>query len=222
MNKIALITLCWLYIINVKAQTLNSINGTSVQLTDFRDVKGSPYFYNDWLKGDVIMSDDVVHQNMDLRYNLVDDQLYFKSSNQSVLTFADPVKQFTINAPEGSIQVLTFRKGYQNIPGTTSTSFLEILTEGKTQLLKKFSKKIQTENVYPNTSTDKFFTETKTYYIFKDGKGILIRLDKKSIISALSNKQTELETYIKQNNLNLKDDEDLRKLITYYNSISNL
>ncbi len=222
MKKIALIVLCWLYIVNVRAQTLNRINGTAVRLTDFTDVKGSPYFYNDWLKGDVTISNNSIHQNMDLRYNLVNDQLYFKSGNGSVLTFADPVKQFTINSPVESMQVLTFRNGYQNIPGTTSTSFLEVLTEGKTQLLKKLSKKIQTENVYPNTSTNKFFTETKTYYIFKDGKGILIRPDKKSIIFALPNKQAELEAYIKQNRLNLKDDGDLKKLIIYYNSINDL
>ena len=220
MKKNILVLLLFFIIVNCNAQAINNVNGMAVQEVDYTDVKGFPYLFDDWLKGDVTMADNSVHQNMDLKYNLLNDRPYFKNSSQSVLTFADPVKQFTIKTA-GSEQPLLFRNGYQNIPGVTSSAFLEVLADGKTQVLKKMAKKIQTENVYPNTSTNKYFTENKTYYIFKDNKGTLIKLDKKSVLSNLSDKQTELEAYIKQNNLNLKEDGDLSKLITYYNSISN-
>ena len=57
------------------------------------------------------------------------------------------------------------------------------------------------------------------YYLLIDGKAVRIKKDKKSVEAALGSKQAELDSYIKANNLNLKNDADLAKLITQYNTL---
>ncbi|MGI4750649.1 MAG: hypothetical protein ACRYFB_08450 [Janthinobacterium lividum] len=215
------IILLFLGVLNSNAQSLSNVNGTVVQSVDYSDIKGSQYLYEEWTKGDITMYDNTIYKNMDVKYSLLDDKLYFKGKDgQQVMSFSNPVKEFTVNDPSSAIKPITFREGYKNIPGITMNSFLEILVSGKTQLLKKVSKRIQTENVYPNTSVNKYFTESKQYYLYILDRGTLIKNDKKTILSILSDKKVPLENYIKENNLNLKEDNDLEKLITYYNSIS--
>lgn len=57
------------------------------------------------------------------------------------------------------------------------------------------------------------------YYIGKDGLAASIRKDKKNILEVLGNHQAELESYIKERKLNLKNEDHLIRLFAYYNSL---
>lgn len=204
----------------LKAQIYqNALNGIAYKEQNFGDVKGSPYVFDNWSVGTVQTTKGVL-DNVDIKYSEFEDQVFFKNKEGQTMQFADPIIDFTMLYKGNDKQISAhYRNGYSNIPGLNSKSFFEVLADGKCQLLKKTTKKIKQEVVYGSTESDKNFIATNRYYIETPEKGILVKKDKKSILAALAGKQAELETYIKNNNIDFKSDEDLIKLITYYNTI---
>jgi hypothetical protein len=208
------------FILNVKAQTYQTtLGGVAFKEQNFADVKGSPYVFSDWAIGTVQTSKGI-YNNINVMYSELDDQIYFKNKEQEMVQFADPVKDFTLSYQQDGNQVLAhYRNGYTNIAGSSNNAFFEILTDGKVQLLKKTTKKVREEVVYGSTESNKNFLTTIRYYIVTPEKGILVKKDKKSVFAALGSKQNELEEYTKKNSIDFKKDDDLVKLITYFNSL---
>ena len=87
------------------------------------------------------------------------------------------------------------------------------------QLLRKTKKTISETKAYNSATTNQTIIEANTYYVTKSGQTTQIKKDKKSVLALLSDKTPQLEEFIKQNKLNLKQDGDLSKLIIYYNNI---
>ncbi len=193
------------------------MNGVSVKETDHSGIEGSPFFNDDWETGIVMLADGRTFKDMSLKYNIYKDELYFKDPNGETKSFSTPVKEFKIEG--GNSNSKDFKNGFTNISGYTAQSFFQVLSEGSVQLLKKHRCLVtETTGIDLGTVTKKF-TVKESYYIIISGVATLIKKDKKSILALLSNKQGELETYIKTNKLDLKNDDALAKLINYYNSI---
>ncbi|RYY07899.1 MAG: hypothetical protein EOP43_01850 [Sphingobacteriaceae bacterium] len=206
---------------NTYAQTYqNQISGVATQTKDYTDIKGSPYLSDDWAKGSVLLNNMQAYSNIEVKYNEYTDKLHFRGKNDETLNFSDKVKEFTITyTKETNLITEHYRSGYNNIPGIETDAYLQTLSEGKAQLLKKTLKKIQTNNEYGSISTNKSFVPSIRYYIINGEKASMIKKDKKSVFSALGNKQSELESYSKTNNIDFKKDADLINLITYYNGL---
>lgn len=205
-------------ITTLRAQNFQSnINGVTAQTKDLSSIAGSAYSSEKWLKGDVALSDGKAYNNLELKYSEYEDDVFFKGNEEQMMNFAEGVKQFTLKQEDGTVS--TYRKGYTNVPGTDAKSYFEVIADGKTQLLRKTSKKVREEVVYPSTTPSKSFQKTVRYYIVTPEKVTLVKADKKSILASLNTKQAELESFIKSNNIDFKKDKDLSALITYYNSL---
>lgn len=194
--------------------------GQAVTKTEYVDVQGTPYLSSDWLLGTFSSPSGKIYKDINIKFDQVKDQMFVKGGKGETISLLEPAKDFTLNVP-GSEAVINryFRLGYTNIPGSTTTQYFEVLEDGKTQLLKRSAKIIQENKEYNSATSTKSFEEIIKYYIYKDGKGVIVKKDKKAIFAALGDKQAELESYIKENKLNLKTDADLDKLIAYYNTL---
>ncbi len=208
-------------ITSVSAQGFRSYVSNQMVLTkDFTDIRGTPFTTTDWAKGTVTTADNKTYTNLDVKYSDYEDKLYVRSSNDDVKGFDDRVNDFTLSYQKDGKEVLDhYRKGYNNVPGFDSKSFFEVLVDGKTQLLKKSIKKVQEKNEYGSMTSNKSFNTSTRYYIYQSNKANLLKKDKKSILAILSDKQPQLEEYIKKNNLSLKTDDDLIKIVSYYNTL---
>lgn len=187
---------------------------------EYVDVTGSPYLSPDWLIGSFTLANGKSYSDMKIKYDLVKDMMYVKGGDDDLIRLLEPVKEFKLNVPvSGGMDVRYYKSGYTNIPNTTNSYYFEVLEGGKTQLLKRASKIVQVNKEYNSATSSKSFEDITKYYLYTDGKGSLVKKDKKSVLAALGNKQAELETYIKDNKLNIKSDEDFAKLISYYNTL---
>jgi len=219
MNKLSLLLLLFITVIvaDATAQTLQGVNGRSILKADnYTDVVGSPFLTDGWAKGVVKLADGRTYKDILLSYNIMTDELLFKNNKGDTLAFVDPVKEFKLTLPDGHEKM--FANGFKNIPNSTGASFFEVLGNGTTQLLKKTTKAINVIKPY-NEAPIKRIEESIKYYLVVADKATQVKNDKKAILTALGNKQPELEAYIKTNNLNFKNDEDMGKLITFYNSL---
>jgi hypothetical protein len=181
-------------------------------------LKGSPYLFDSWAKGSVLLEDGKSYNDLALMYDVLADRVIFKSDLGKMQAFSVRVKEFTVDL-EGGNQ--TFRSGFPAIDGGTINSYYHILTDGNTKFLKKISKQI-TEGIEPGDITmSKKLQNNVKYYIFIDNKLLRVKKDKKAILSLLNSKASaDLENYISSNKLNLKNEDDIVKLINYYNRLA--
>ena len=72
-----------------------------------------------------------------------------------------------------------------------------------------------------NISSSSRFQEKKEYYILKEGDSFAapFKNNKKNILNTLSNKRAQVAKFISKNKLKSKNEDDLIKIIKYYNSI---
>ena len=133
------------------------------------------------------------------------------------MNFVDPVSNFTLS--EGPNEIV-FRNGFKTADDTfTTNTFFQVLADGETPLIKRTKKKVNEYKEYNSATTTKNFQAITNYYLVKEGLPIKIKKDKKSVIEAFGDRKSELEVFIKANDINLKSDVDLIKLTTYYNSL---
>lgn len=182
----------------------------------YTDIEGSPLLYEAWLPGKVTTVSGKVYENLKLNYNIYEEMLTFVyDSADKPLKFEEQVKTFTIYTPAA----LTFANSFPAIDRQTTASFYHVLSSnGKTALLKRYQKILNVIKNY-NSSETKKFQDAVAYYIYKDGKMLQLSKNKDSILNTLANKKEQLQSFVKQSNLNLKKDEDLAKLFDYYLSI---
>lgn len=202
-----------------QAQFLADNNNRPITEKRYVNITGSPYFSDEFIIGSVTVSDKNVYNNLLLQLDEVRDVLIFRENRTGAPTLeftTPPVIEFTLKPQSG--QLVKFRRisnGEEKING-----FSQILLEGKVSLLKKTKKTIIQNATYSTANVEKTVVSSTLYsLLFTDNKVASFKTDKKSFLKAAGDKTTELEAYSKSQNIDFKNEEDLIKLVTYYNSL---
>src|SRR5690606_231118 len=180
------------------------------------DVKGSPFLYEDWSVGMVKMLDGSTYKDVALKFDQVSGDLIFKNREGKAMGFADAVREFKLTGKDQISHL--FRNGFRTGEVNSERYFYEVLYDGGTILLKDPKKNIVEQRAYNSSTTVKSVVETPAYFLQLKGQMLKIKKDKKTIIAALGH-LAQLEKYIQDDKLNLKNDADLARLIRYYDSI---
>ena len=177
------------------------------------------YLYPDWHKGYVKFSDDKISRSLDLMYDLTNDRVIFKSPDNKAQTFKLFVKEFALINPAGDNSLLTktYRNGFKEIDGNQSTSFYEILSDGKVKLLKKIQFKKVEEIEVGSIYRTKKLVPVDLYFVISNGE--IKKVKKKQIVSVLDPKKLDLNLYLKTNKIDLTKDKDLSTFFNYYNAL---
>jgi hypothetical protein len=222
MKKLPVIFIILICIIINKAgaQYVNYKDGKPLTSIDYTSVDGSPYLTENWVAGTVKLANGTTYTDVMLKYNLKDDELYFKNKDGETLAFAQPVQEFTLKYTDNDELVKRYlRKGYKGIENATPNSYFEVLSDGTVQLLKKVSKVIIESQAFNSATKTRSFQENVSYYLVRADKAVRVKNDKKSILANIPDKQQQLQDYLKANKVNFRSDTDLAKFITYYNSL---
>ncbi|MFD2246946.1 hypothetical protein [Pontibacter ruber] len=221
-------TLCMLSLLLVsgfytssQAQVLqkNDMEGKVVHEYSTIDMQGSPYLHPEWASGTVTLANGRVYEGLELMYDQVKDMLLFKGKDNQPRELLEPVKEFKISYIQKDKPVAhIFRKGYSG-DGEVN-AFYEVLTDGKTSLLRRTTKAIFDRKGYSSATIVREVQQKEDFFIASGDKLVKIRKDKKSVMNALAGDKDKLEVYIRANALNLREDEDLAKLIAYHNSLN--
>lgn len=182
----------------------------------YSDIKGSPYVYDEFTAGVVKMATGATYKDMSLKYDQVTGDLLFKDKSGKTMAFADPVSEFMLTDKDDKNRL--FRSGYKTPDTNSEKSFYEVLYDGGTILLKDPRKNIVEHRTYNSSTAVKTIQETPVYYIVIGQQPVKVKKDKKALLTALGN-SSQLEKYMEANKLNLKEDTELVKLLSYYDSI---
>lgn len=175
--------------------------------------RGTPFLTDKWIKGNV-STPKGVYQNMELKFNVYDNALFFNKNDES-FEFVDEVVSFTMMPkPEDASSYLTYKRGYVGAD-LRGNEFVQVLLEGAVGLIKLDVKQL-TEISEVNAGIVKTFANTSKYYISKNGKLQFLKLNKSEVLGALSDKQDKIQAYINDKKYSFRKDIELVDVLKYY------
>lgn len=130
------------------------------------------------------------------------------------------IKGFTLQKinqlPKNYVNTLEFVDKYDKI----KPSFFELLVDGKVKLLEYTRVNIQKPDyveAFNTGSKDIKITKDKQLFVSQGKEVLKFNTNKKEILELMSDKKAEVEAFIKQNDLSVKDRVDLLQIFKFYN-----
>jgi hypothetical protein len=186
----------------------------------YQGVVGSPHLLENWTQGDFVIEGKQYTQAK-LKYNVFSDELVFlrPPQNDSVILSRLKVEAFTLN---DGLKTRQFKRIEIKEP-PIQAKYYEVMNEGKTQWLIHWRKTILKANYTgaynAGRTADEFIIKDDQFILKADGTLHELKKNKKTILKILSDKQAEIEKYLKEQKINLNEQADLIKLLDFYNSL---
>jgi hypothetical protein len=194
---------------------LNSDN-----LLDLTKVKGSPYANENFLPGQILFKEKNIKIDTTLRSNVFSDEFEVKEDVQS--------ENISALIKSNDLEVFLANKHYILRPfvekGIEKEGYFNVISEGKglgiyerkTKVFKEGKKAADSFHIdFPPSFTD----ESELFYD-KNGLMLVYPQNKKDLLILFSDHEKELTSFIKKTKINTKSNEDLIKIIDYYNSLN--
>lgn len=198
---------------SIKSISSNSgmwIPGKSLDNT----IYGTQYLFKNW-NGifKVTSSKDQKFQLFNLNYNLKTQKLESFIDKDSVFQY--DLEQFKT--------IEHANKTYTIINNDLLNGLVqEICIGSKASLFKQITLQVQYGTLNPLTQekiSEDAYVQYPLYYLKINSDYMAIKPSKRTILSFLNDKKDEIKTFVKQNDLNYNSDENLKRILSYYNSL---
>lgn len=205
----------------VQSVQFSDVNGRLISAGS-NGVQGSPYIFEQFGIGKVIMYNGMIALDSNLNFSLFDHKLYFTNSKGLYLVNL-PVKSFQLNQFDKEKNLVTkyFASAYPHVENNTTATFYEIIANGDIfQLLKYSNKRIKESTFYGGPPIKEYVVDDLFYIYVQPEKNIIFLgslLNLKSIKKALPNLADKLDMIVVQNKLNIRKEGDMIKLIEKLN-----
>lgn len=177
--------------------------------------KESNLFFNDWSPGTVVLTDKTVITDRMLRYDIYHRQMQFAVKGDTA-AFGKPeeVKSITFEKNTFVYDDFLCKDGQRK-------DYLEVLVDGYCRLLlyRCITYKYVGDCTIPGADNPKEeYYQTKKYFISKDRNvAVPIPESKNDVVKLFSDKNKDIKSFMRDNDIKLTHEEDLVKLVNYYN-----
>lgn len=186
----------------------------------YSDISGNPFLFGDWRKA--ILFDIGMHPiaTLKVKYNSYSDQLHFLDAKETELVANKEVlKRVSLlyDSAEG-LKEINLEKGFTDSKNILMPhQFVQVLNEGKVQLLKQIVNTIIRKDSLFGTIKVNAFSENTFYFLKYTLTSIekLRKLDQSELYALLPNKAI-IEEYQKKKN-KLKNEKDFINFLDFYN-----
>lgn len=189
-------------------------NTRGIDKDRYKGVKGTPYIYDEWQTGRIISVDADVIEGVPLNFNGMTNGFEIKKGNAYIEL--DPKWYIRVivdgKTPEEDV---VFQKNF--LPPLKDKFTRQVFKGKDFTVVEDFRSKIETKvinNVGKNEILKKFYSKTN-YYLIKDRKPTMFRLKKKVLFPLLGHEK-ELEKFIKKEKIKLNNEENLIRLLKFY------
>jgi hypothetical protein len=209
---------------NTKDRFITEVTVTDVFGRPFKstylDVKGSPYFIDDWLYSSVRLANDAKCEKIPARLDLVSQELHFTSIEKEDWIFYSQFIKEVEFSDSSTGKNYKFITGLPNIDNQNSNNYYLVLSEGSVSLLKSIRKVISINKDDISGEVEKKFVQYEDYYIFFNKQIKRLRKEKEFIMATLAAQKDNIESYLKKSPVNFKNVNDITRLFQYYNTLS--
>jgi hypothetical protein len=195
-----------------------TFKGELIRETQYVDYDGSPYYYEEWKTGQVTMVDDIVKENVQIKYDVFKDALMVIQNQAEMVVNENMIKSFTIITVGDDLKILNEK--FIRLKGKRGY-YLEIFNGENISVYRKYQRSILdvTTGGYGDYNKKKFDSQDQ-YYYFTEADGLkMFSLKKKELREIFGEKSEEVESYAKENKLKYKENSDVAAIFKYYDSI---
>jgi len=186
-----------------------------------KDYHGSPYFNDNFVLGNVYKGNELLAEDIPLRYNIFSNEIEVKESLEEEDEDAKPLtksSEIFVKIDDTIIILVPFNGKDED------GSYFQVLFEGKKI---NFLKKVTKEYTSPKKASTSItrdlkgaFTDKTTFFLqTKSGKMYELPKAKNKKLLVFGKDKEYLQEFARKNNLNLNKEEDLKKLIVHYDSL---
>jgi len=203
---------------------LGSLDGAgSVKTFDnrYEGTKGTPYVFETWLPGEVFLKSKKKVLVKELNYNCFDNELVFLDPATKVIRL---INRYTVDLFYilNSSDTLLFAPIEPENDG--EFLFAQVLYKGGSVVYKLYQKEFVRANYEGGYSADRKydeFADKSDLYFSKQDDPIFykVKKSKKQILTVFPDAEDEISSYIKAEKLDLKLEEDVVKLLKYYDTL---
>jgi hypothetical protein len=188
---------------------------------DYNNIEGSPYANEEFLPGNIYQDNQLVYNNILLRYNIFSDEIEIKNSGDAKEdSFGALVKN-----PEAFVKILNTIYVFVPLEGSNEKGnyFTVVSEESVFDLYKKtqvsYKAPFKASTSYERDRPGTFEKKNSYFLVSKVGTFYELPSNKSKVIKAMGKKEKEVKAFIKKNKTNLKSEEDIIKLVKHYNSL---
>ena len=196
-----------------KKMTDGTYNRNNLKMSD---IQGTPYLNEKFSPGKIITLDGATYEGIPLRYNAYSDDLEFQKGED---TYDIDPKTIVKRAEFGGTVFCCMKYDFF---GKIQNGLFEILSEGKTILLVKYTIKfLEKEKLqaFADQKPARFEAPQKEYYITFDSITAKLISNKKNLLELFGNQKDEMESFISKNKLSVRNEDALAKIVAHYNSL---
>ncbi|MFT5863079.1 MAG: hypothetical protein ACI828_001735 [Flavobacteriales bacterium] len=201
-------------LVALASQGVGFSGGHGVIYNPPRGVVGSVYLFDNWKNSAIIETVENKRYKVNtVNFNAKANTIEARINGDSIFTF-----DYT-NIDRVLINNRTFKNSYSPVEG--GYRIFEVIAETKDfSIYKDYTLDIKEGNPNPMLAqaNDKYVLKDK--YYMKKGKSFKkMKLKKSSVLKLAGKKAGELEAFAKKNRLSFKNERDLQKIATYYNTL---
>lgn len=202
--------------VNQVSEYVDRVNTNDIyDFSNPESYKGTPYYNTEYLLGSVYVNNELSASNVALRYNVFADEIEYKETLETDDSEAEAIVK------SSDIYVTIGKDFFIVIP---DKGYFHVLYDGENfsflnKLTKKYHPPRYSKNTYDKGSPPTF-SDRNSYFIYtKEGAIHELPNSKKKILAVFGNSEKELKQYCKENDLNLKEEGDLKKAIMYLDNL---
>jgi hypothetical protein len=191
--------------------------------------KGTPYLYDEWNEGYLVLNDSVLSPQNGIQLNLESGDLIISTGGNKetgMVITDDAVTGFAIHKNAANHHLFAKVNNSQFEDNDKPSPFYEVISNHKktNYLLKDVKKYLYDPNKSKGYMTENSFPmeykQRVNYFIKnKSGKYVKSKLKKKTILKILNDKSSELKAFISSKKINFKKEHDVVKVLEYYHSL---
>jgi hypothetical protein len=186
-----------------------------LDVINYSEIKGSPYLTDNFVESKIYFSADTAF-SLNLRYNIYEDRFEYKK-NDKVFAIGNPKVIYKI---EMLNNIFIY---YVDKNNKIKNCYFRLLIEGNCSLVEKmeirFEEKSE-EKPYSGAKPAEFIRLNNKYYLILRYKSPELIKNVKIIPEILSDKENDISNFIKKEKISAKDENDLIKLVNYYNILT--
>jgi hypothetical protein len=202
------------------------IHGPDMEKTSipYSRIKGSPFWQDQWQMASLYSVDNFLGV-LPVRLNLVTNDVHFLKNNEELVATDENKITAIIFHPgqDTSLVTAAFTKDVNRYSEESKdlNALMQVMNYGKYELLKQVNRKLSSTDSLFGTQKRYFFTDEISYYLKSDD--IVQKLKKLSednfyeLMPAMTT--AAHRKWIKDNKINFKKEEEIVRVLDYYNSL---
>lgn len=180
-------------------------------------IEGTPFQNNEFLNGKVLTIDDKNIDGVLLRYNIYNNKMEAKVNATLFELSENLVKRIIIE--DRTFDYLPYQFAQKEDSG-----YLELIRDGESKLYCRHSKKFidaQPQKAMQDKPSPAAFRDLPVVYLLQKNESseVIGFRNKKELLSLFPTYKNEMQTFIKKNKLKHNRQDDLKKLLNYYDTL---